>query len=230
MLPFFSALLDICKEYGAISAKVGTQNDGRPKAYGFVEFPSVEVATEAINSLTSRPTEGEPLIANYAEDLEALKARQAAAKEAREANASPPASDLYLGNLAQVETDDLEAVIEPLLEGKQFQLNRGYYKETGALHPFAFLRFRSIKEASEAKEVIGQLKIGNSRVWVDYPRPKGQDGASAGRTLREHGVRDRYRNSGSRYVSALLSSRAGTSDAPSMLTFSSAALSSSRQE
>lgn len=160
----------MCKEYGAESAHVGTKTDGSFQAYGFVTFPSTEVATEAINSLTSRESEGEPLAANYAETEEMLRARRAARRSDKPSE--PPAPQLYLGNLRDVETEALEAVIEPLLEGIPYTVRRGYYKETGVLHPFAFLKFDGIQTAIKAKESLGNLKVYDTRIFVNFPRAK----------------------------------------------------------
>jgi RNA recognition motif-containing protein len=181
LLPPFAGLLAIGKEYGgALQAFVGTKDDGSYRRFGFITFSSIEDATAAIPQLVSRPTDGEPLAADFAEGPEA--------RRRRERESTPASNKLYIGNLAKVDTTDLEAVIEPLLKDNPFELTRGYYRDTGVLHPFAFLRFRDIDSASKAKRRLSNVQVGDVGLIVNFPMPKDE----ASRRPRERGGRDGY--------------------------------------
>lgn len=179
--PSLAALLDICKEFGATSAEVLVGHEGRPRNFGFVQFSSIDEATAAINSITTREAEGEPLVAAFAQSAESREAANAARRQSR-TESGPPSPQLFVGNLSEVQTENLEQQLTDKLDGKTFQLSRGYYRETGVLHPFAFLRFESTDESTDALGALGDLEVDGRRLTVSFPRQRSEDGPSGARS------------------------------------------------
>lgn len=53
---------------------------------------------------------------------------------------------------------------------RTYSLHRGYSRETGDIHGFAFLNLASVEEAKEVRRAMRDLLIDGTRITVNFPR------------------------------------------------------------
>ncbi|CAM9329421.1 unnamed protein product [Bubo scandiacus] len=139
----------------ASSIKMPQTNQGRPKGYAFVEFPTTEDAKEALNSCNNTEIEGRAIRLEF----------------------SSPA--WQKGNM-NARGGFNRSNCSPVKVFKDFKCLSSYFKtnplalDTGSSKGFGFVDFSSPEDAKAAKEAMEDGEIDGNKVILDFAKPKGE--------------------------------------------------------
>ncbi|NXS73786.1 NUCL protein, partial [Pandion haliaetus] len=139
----------------ASSIKMPQTNQGRPKGYAFVEFPTTEDAKEALNS-SIRLEFSSP-------------AWQKGNVNAR-GGFNQQSKTLFVRGLSE---DTTEETLRESFEGS-ISARIVTDRDTGSSKGFGFVDFSSPEDAKAAKEAMEDGEIDGNKVILDFAKPKGE--------------------------------------------------------
>ncbi|NWU98896.1 NUCL protein, partial [Upupa epops] len=147
----------------ASSIKLPQNNQGRPKGYAFVEFPTVEDAKEALNSHNNTEIEGRAI------RLEFSSAGQKGGSTNSRGGFNQQSKTLFVRGLSE---DTTEETLKESFEGS-ISARIVTDRDTGSSKGFGFVDFSSAEDAKAAKEAMEDGEIDGNKVILDFAKPKG---------------------------------------------------------
>ncbi|KAM6122398.1 nucleolin [Pterocles gutturalis] len=148
----------------ASSIKMPQNNQGRPKGYAFVEFPTTEDAKEALNSCNNTEIEGRAIRLEFS----------SSAWQKGNANArggfNQQSKTLFVRGLSE---DTTEETLKESFEGS-ISARIVTDRDTGSSKGFGFVDFSSPEDAKAAKEAMEDGEIDGNKVILDFAKPKGE--------------------------------------------------------
>ncbi|NXY78668.1 NUCL protein, partial [Glareola pratincola] len=148
----------------ASSIKVPQTNQGRPKGYAFVEFPTAEDAREALNSCNNTEIEGRAIRLEFSSP-----AWQKGNTNAR-GGFNQQSKTLFVRGLSE---DTTEETLRESFEGS-ISARIVTDRDTGSSKGFGFVDFSSPEDAKAAKEAMEDGEIDGNKVILDFAKPKGE--------------------------------------------------------
>ncbi|NXE04846.1 NUCL protein, partial [Lophotis ruficrista] len=148
----------------ASSIKVPQTNQGRPKGYAFVEFPTAEDAKEALNSCNNTEIEGRAIRLEFSSP-----AWQKGNTNAR-GGFNQQSKTLFVRGLSE---DTTEETLRESFEGS-ISARIVTDRDTGSSKGFGFVDFSSPEDAKAAKEAMEDGEIDGNKVILDFAKPKGE--------------------------------------------------------
>lgn len=148
----------------ASSIKMPQNNQGRPKGYAFVEFPTAEDAREALNSCNNTEIEGRPIRLEFS-----APAWQKGTMNAR-GGFNQQSKTLFVRGLSE---DTTEETLRESFEGS-ISARIVTDRDTGSSKGFGFVDFSSPEDAKAAKEAMEDGEIDGNKVILDFAKPKGE--------------------------------------------------------
>ncbi|KAM9378572.1 nucleolin [Phaethornis superciliosus] len=148
----------------ASSIKMPQNNQGRPKGYAFVEFPTAEDAKEALNSCNNTEIEGRPIRLEFS-----APAWQKGTMNAR-GGFNQQSKTLFVRGLSE---DTTEETLRESFEGS-ISARIVTDRDTGSSKGFGFVDFSSPEDAKAAKEAMEDGEIDGNKVILDFAKPKGE--------------------------------------------------------
>ncbi|XP_009881647.1 PREDICTED: nucleolin [Charadrius vociferus] len=155
-------LQDLFKK--ASSIKMPQNNQGRPKGYAFVEFPTTEDAREALNSCNNTEIEGRAIRLEFSSP-----AWQKGNMNAR-GGFNQQSKTLFVRGLSE---DTTEETLRESFEGS-ISARIVTDRDTGSSKGFGFVDFSSPEDAKAAKEAMEDGEIDGNKVILDFAKPKGE--------------------------------------------------------
>ncbi|NXF30003.1 NUCL protein, partial [Nyctibius bracteatus] len=155
-------LQDLFKK--ASSIKMPQNNQGRPKGYAFVEFPTTEDAKEALNSCNNTEIEGRAIRLEFSSP-----AWQKGNTNAR-GGFNQQSKTLFVRGLSE---DTTEETLRESFEGS-VSARIVTDRDTGSSKGFGFVDFSSPEDAKAAKEAMEDGEIDGNKVILDFAKPKGE--------------------------------------------------------
>ncbi|XP_069720649.1 nucleolin isoform X2 [Phaenicophaeus curvirostris] len=147
----------------ASSIKVPQTNQGRPKGYAFVEFPTAEDAKEALNSCNNTEIEGRAIRLEFSSP-----SWQKGNMNAR-GGFNQQSKTLFVRGLSE---DTTEETLRESFEGS-ISARIVTDRDTGSSKGFGFVDFSSPEDAKAAKEAMEDGEIDGNKVILDFAKPKG---------------------------------------------------------
>ncbi|XP_040469285.1 nucleolin [Falco naumanni] len=148
----------------ASSIKMPQNNQGRPKGYAFVEFPTTEDAKEALNSYNNTEIEGRAIRLEFSSP-----AWQKGNMNAR-GGFNQQSKTLFVRGLSE---DTTEETLKESFEGS-ISARIVTDRDTGSSKGFGFVDFSSPEDAKAAKEAMEDGEIDGNKVILDFAKPKGE--------------------------------------------------------
>ncbi|XP_053930731.1 nucleolin [Cuculus canorus] len=148
----------------ASSIKVPQTNQGRPKGYAFVEFPTAEDAKEALNSCNNTEIEGRAIRLEFSSP-----SWQKGNTNAR-GGFNQQSKTLFVRGLSE---DTTEETLRESFEGS-ISARIVTDRDTGSSKGFGFVDFSSPEDAKAAKEAMEDGEIDGNKVILDFAKPKGE--------------------------------------------------------
>ncbi|NXF50378.1 NUCL protein, partial [Oceanites oceanicus] len=148
----------------ASSIKMPQTNQGRPKGYAFVEFPTTEDAKEALNSCNNTEIEGRAIRLEFSSP-----AWQKGNTNAR-GGFNQQSKTLFVRGLSE---DTTEETLRESFEGS-VSARIVTDRDTGSSKGFGFVDFSSPEDAKAAKEAMEDGEIDGNKVILDFAKPKGE--------------------------------------------------------
>ncbi|XP_074009472.1 nucleolin isoform X2 [Numenius arquata] len=148
----------------ASSIKMPQNNQGRPKGYAFVEFPTAEDAREALNSCNNTEIEGRTIRLEFS-----APAWQKGNMNAR-GGFNQQSKTLFVRGLSE---DTTEETLRESFEGS-ISARIVTDRDTGSSKGFGFVDFSSPEDAKAAKEAMEDGEIDGNKVILDFAKPKGE--------------------------------------------------------
>ncbi|NXI50742.1 NUCL protein, partial [Chloroceryle aenea] len=148
----------------ASSIKMPQTNQGRPKGYAFVEFPTAEDAKEALNSCNNTEIEGRAIRLEFSSP-----AWQKGNTNAR-GGFNQQSKTLFVRGLSE---DTTEETLRESFEGS-ISARIVTDRDTGSSKGFGFVDFSSAEDAKAAKEAMEDGEIDGNKVILDFAKPKGE--------------------------------------------------------
>ncbi|NXV19828.1 NUCL protein, partial [Cepphus grylle] len=148
----------------ASSIKMPQTNQGRPKGYAFVEFPTAEDAKEALNSCNNTEIEGRAIRLEFSSP-----AWQKGNTNAR-GGFNQQSRTLFVRGLSE---DTTEETLRESFEGS-ISARIVTDRDTGSSKGFGFVDFSSPEDAKAAKEAMEDGEIDGNKVILDFAKPKGE--------------------------------------------------------
>ncbi|KAF1595790.1 nucleolin, partial [Eudyptes moseleyi] len=148
----------------ASSIKMPQTNQGRPKGYAFVEFPTAEDAKEALNSCNNTEIEGRAIRLEFSSP-----AWQKGNMNAR-GGFNQQSKTLFVRGLSE---DTTEETLRESFEGS-VSARIVTDRDTGSSKGFGFVDFSSPEDAKAAKEAMEDGEIDGNKVILDFAKPKGE--------------------------------------------------------
>ncbi|KAF1532205.1 UNVERIFIED_CONTAM: nucleolin, partial [Eudyptes robustus] len=148
----------------ASSIKMPQTNQGRPKGYAFVEFPTAEDAKEALNSCNNTEIEGRAIRLEFSSP-----AWQKGNMNAR-GGFNQQSKTLFVRGLSE---DTTEETLKESFEGS-VSARIVTDRDTGSSKGFGFVDFSSPEDAKAAKEAMEDGEIDGNKVILDFAKPKGE--------------------------------------------------------
>ncbi|NXY85204.1 NUCL protein, partial [Alcedo cyanopectus] len=148
----------------ASSIKMPQTNQGRPKGYAFVEFPTTEDAKEALNSCNNTEIEGRAIRLEFSSP-----AWQKGSMNAR-GGFNQQSKTLFVRGLSE---DTTEETLRESFEGS-ISARIVTDRDTGSSKGFGFVDFSSAEDAKAAKEAMEDGEIDGNKVILDFAKPKGE--------------------------------------------------------
>ncbi|XP_049659106.1 nucleolin [Accipiter gentilis] len=148
----------------ASSIKMPQTNQGRPKGYAFVEFPTTEDAREALNSCNNTEIEGRAIRLEFSSP-----AWQKGNMNAR-GGFNQQSKTLFVRGLSE---DTTEETLRESFEGS-ISARIVTDRDTGSSKGFGFVDFSSPEDAKAAKEAMEDGEIDGNKVILDFAKPKGE--------------------------------------------------------
>ncbi|NXN43406.1 NUCL protein, partial [Rhinoptilus africanus] len=148
----------------ASSIKMPQTNQGRPKGYAFVEFPTAEDAREALNSCNNTEIEGRAIRLEFSSP-----AWQKGNMNAR-GGFNQQSKTLFVRGLSE---DTTEETLRESFEGS-ISARIVTDRDTGSSKGFGFVDFSSPEDAKAAKEAMEDGEIDGNKVILDFAKPKGE--------------------------------------------------------
>ncbi|KAK1186629.1 NUCL protein, partial [Pygoscelis papua] len=148
----------------ASSIKMPQTNQGRPKGYAFVEFPTAEDAKEALNSCNNTEIEGRAIRLEFSSP-----AWQKGNMNAR-GGFNQQSKTLFVRGLSE---DTTEETLRESFEGS-ISARIVTDRDTGSSKGFGFVDFSSPEDAKAAKEAMEDGEIDGNKVILDFAKPKGE--------------------------------------------------------
>ncbi|NXL60469.1 NUCL protein, partial [Chordeiles acutipennis] len=148
----------------ASSIKMPQNNQGRPKGYAFVEFPTAEDAKEALNSCNNTEIEGRAIRLEFSSP-----AWQKGNTNAR-GGFNQQSKTLFVRGLSE---DTTEETLRESFEGS-VSARIVTDRDTGSSKGFGFVDFSSPEDAKAAKEAMEDGEIDGNKVILDFAKPKGE--------------------------------------------------------
>ncbi|KFZ56261.1 Nucleolin, partial [Podiceps cristatus] len=148
----------------ASSIKMPQTNQGRPKGYAFVEFPTTEDAKEALNSCNNTEIEGRAIRLEFSSP-----AWQKGNTNAR-GGFNQQSKTLFVRGLSE---DTTEETLRESFEGS-ISARIVTDRDTGSSKGFGFVDFSSPEDAKAAKEAMEDGEIDGNKVILDFAKPKGE--------------------------------------------------------
>ncbi|NXC74329.1 NUCL protein, partial [Anhinga anhinga] len=155
-------LQDLFKK--ASSIKMPQTNQGRPKGYAFIEFPTTEDAKEALNSYNNTEIEGRAIRLEFSSP-----AWQKGNMNAR-GGFNQQSKTLFVRGLSE---DTTEETLRESFEGS-ISARIVTDRDTGSSKGFGFVDFSSPEDAKAAKEAMEDGEIDGNKVILDFAKPKGE--------------------------------------------------------
>ncbi|KAI1882620.1 hypothetical protein AGOR_G00236760 [Albula goreensis] len=152
----------------AISVRIPLKND-KPKGYAFVEFGTVEDATEALESLNSTEVEGRPIRLEYSRSTTPKTGGSGAPAQAS-------LKTLYVKGLSQNTTEE---TLRDAFEGA-VAARVARHKDTGSSKGFGFVDFDSEESCGKAKQSMEDCEIDGCQVKLDFARTRKEGGGGGG--------------------------------------------------
>ncbi|NWI57490.1 NUCL protein, partial [Calyptomena viridis] len=146
----------------ASSIKMPQNNQGRPKGYAIVDFPTTEDAREAFNSYNNTEIEGRVI------RLEFSSSWQKGSTNAR-GGFNQQSKTLFVRGLSE---DTTEETLRESFEGS-ISARIVTDRDTGSSKGFGFVDFSSAEDAKAAKEAMEDGEIDGNKVTLDFAKPKG---------------------------------------------------------
>ncbi|NXN98229.1 NUCL protein, partial [Rhinopomastus cyanomelas] len=147
----------------ASSIKMPQNNQGRPKGYAFVEFPTTEDAKEALNSCNNTEIEGRAI------RLEFSSSWQKGGNTNSRGGFNQQSKTLFVRGLSE---DTTEETLRESFEGS-ISARIVTDRDTGSSKGFGFVDFSSAEDAKAAKEAMEDGEIDGNKVILDFAKPKG---------------------------------------------------------
>ncbi|NXP08172.1 NUCL protein, partial [Thinocorus orbignyianus] len=148
----------------ASSIKMPQNNQGRPKGYAFVEFPTTEDAKEALNSCNNTEIEGRAIRLEFSSP-----GWQKGNMNAR-GGFNQQSKTLFVRGLSE---DTTEETLKESFEGS-VSARIVTDRDTGSSKGFGFVDFSSPEDAKAAKEAMEDGEIDGNKVILDFAKPKGE--------------------------------------------------------
>ncbi|XP_042652457.1 nucleolin [Tyto alba] len=148
----------------ASSIKMPQTNQGRPKGYAFIEFPTTEDAKEALNSYNNTEIEGRAIRLEFSSP-----AWQKGNMNAR-GGFNQQSKTLFVRGLSE---DTTEETLRESFEGS-ISARIVTDRDTGSSKGFGFVDFSSPEDAKAAKEAMEDGEIDGNKVILDFAKPKGE--------------------------------------------------------
>ncbi|XP_063195420.1 nucleolin [Chroicocephalus ridibundus] len=148
----------------ASSIKMPQTNQGRPKGYAFVEFPTAEDAREALNSCNNTEIEGRAIRLEFSSP-----SWQKGNMNAR-GGFNQQSKTLFVRGLSE---DTTEETLRESFEGS-ISARIVTDRDTGSSKGFGFVDFSSPEDAKAAKEAMEDGEIDGNKVILDFAKPKGE--------------------------------------------------------
>ncbi|NWI64678.1 NUCL protein, partial [Todus mexicanus] len=148
----------------ASSIKMPQTNQGRPKGYAFVEFPTAEDAKEALNSCNNTEIEGRTIRLEFSSP-----AWQKGNTNAR-GGFNQQSKTLFVRGLSE---DTTEETLRESFEGS-ISARIVTDRDTGSSKGFGFVDFSSAEDAKAAKAAMEDGEIDGNKVILDFAKPKGE--------------------------------------------------------
>ncbi|KAM6443886.1 nucleolin [Liasis olivaceus] len=147
----------------ASAIRIPQNNQGRPKGYAFIDFPTAEDAKEAMNSCNNTEIEGRTIRLEFS----------TSGGQNRNTNAkggfSQQSKTLFVKGLSEDTTEEtLRESFESCI-GARIVTDR----DTGSSKGFGFVDFSSPEDAKAAKEAMEDGEIDGNKVTLDFAKPKG---------------------------------------------------------
>ncbi|XP_077343800.1 nucleolin [Lithobates pipiens] len=147
----------------ATSIRIPQNNQGRPKGFAFIEFPSVEDAKEALESCNNTEVEGRTIRLEYSQSGGSPGSNQS--------------KTLFVRGLSE---DTSEETLKEAFDGST-NARIVTDRDTGASKGFGFVDFSTAEDAKAAKEAMEDGEIDGNKVTLDFAKPKGEGGRGGGR-------------------------------------------------
>ncbi|NXS61948.1 NUCL protein, partial [Brachypteracias leptosomus] len=149
----------------ASSIKMPQNNQGRPKGYAFVEFPTTEDAKEALNSCNNTEIEGRAIRLEFSSP-----AWQKGGNMNARGGFNQQSKTLFVRGLSE---DTTEETLRESFEGS-ISARIVTDRDTGSSKGFGFVDFSSPEDAKAAKEAMEDGEIDGNKVILDFAKPKGE--------------------------------------------------------
>ncbi|KAM6305158.1 nucleolin [Aegotheles albertisi] len=149
----------------ASSIRMPQNNQGRPKGYAFVEFPTAEDAKEALNSCNNTEIEGRAIRL----ELSSSGWQKGGNMNAR-GGFNQQSKTLFVRGLSE---DTTEETLRESFEGS-ISARIATDRDTGSSKGFGFVDFSSPEDAKAAKEAMEDGEIDGNKVILDFAKPKGE--------------------------------------------------------
>lgn len=162
-----------------VGARVVTdRSSGRSKGFGYVDFPTKDLAQKAVDEMNRFELEGRSLNVDMSLPREPRKS-----------------DTLFLGNLSfEVQEDAIRDLIEPTgltIVSLRIPTDRVSGRPKG----FGYVQFESIADAEKAFEELKEKSLDSRKLRVDFSAPRDDSRRDrGGRDFR--GGRDNYRSGG----------------------------------
>ncbi|NXI43591.1 NUCL protein, partial [Galbula dea] len=150
----------------ASSIKMPQTNQGRPKGYAFVEFPTAEDAKEALNSYNNTEIEGRAIRL----ELSSPSWQKGNTNARGGGGFNQQSKTLFVRGLSE---DTTEETLKESFEGS-ISARIVTDRDTGSSKGFGFVDFSSAEDAKAAKEAMEDGEIDGSKVILDFAKPKGE--------------------------------------------------------
>ncbi|NXU49245.1 NUCL protein, partial [Turnix velox] len=140
-------------------------NQGRPKGFAFVEFPTAEDAKEALNSCNNTEIEGRAIRLEFSSP-----GYQKGGNTNARGGFNQQSKTLFVRGLSE---DTTEETLRESFEGS-ISARIVTDRDTGSSKGFGFVDFSSPEDAKAAKEAMEDGEIDGNKVILDFAKPKGE--------------------------------------------------------
>lgn len=166
-------LQEYFSQYGnVLTSKIPKRHKGGSKGFGFVTFETEPAAKTAVDQMNNAPIEGRRIGVVFATSEEKSKKPKEEPKAAVEQAEIPASARLHVRELAwEVKQEDLNEAFGEYGELLSAQVVTN--PRTGRSKGYGFLEYKTVEQATAAKEAMDKQEIKERPINVFYAKSKG---------------------------------------------------------